>query len=126
MEESHYLGMPHPLNLYGICKVWHTGVLKALVANENKLLSAMPIEEAGNLRWILEAQPVLLLPEKSQIISVTTANPLMIDKPSAPDGGPKRQRRCLIGVTYCIPPPPQEASPVEPEPSPTPAKPPPQ
>lgn len=121
MEETHFVGLPNPLNLYGICKVWHTGVLKILIANGNQLLSAMALEEGNFLSWKLESQPVLVLPEKAQIISIATANPLTVGRSVSGEGSnSKPTRRCLIGVTYCIPPPPVEEKPPEPEPAPPP------
>lgn len=118
MDESHFLGVANPLNLYGICKVWHTGVLKVLVASENVLLSAMALEDEGSLSWIFENEAILRLPERAQVISVATANPLMIDRAGGSETTSKPQRRCLVGVTYCIPPAPQEIPPPEPEPAP--------
>lgn len=115
MEESHFLGVANPLNLYSICKVWHTGVLKVLVASENVLHSAMALEGKDSLSWIFENDAILTLPERSQVISVATANPLMMDRPGNGDTTAKPSRRCLVGVTYCIPPLPQETPPPEPE-----------
>lgn len=115
MEESHFLGVANPLNLYSICKVWHTGVLKVLVASENVLHSAMALEGKDSLSWIFENDAILTLPERSQVISVATANPLMFDRPGNGDATAKPSRRCLVGVTYCIPPLPQELPPSEPE-----------
>lgn len=109
------MGVANPLNLYSICKVWHTGVLKVLVASENVLHSTMALEGTDSLSWIFENDAILTLPERSQVISVATANPLMYDRPGNAESSAKPSRRCLVGVTYCIPPLPQEVPPPEPE-----------
>jgi hypothetical protein len=124
MEETYYLGVSDPLNLYGVCKVWHTGVLKVLVGSENRLLSAMALESGERLKWFFEQESILSLPEKSQVISIASANPLMIGKRNSGEGNGKIARRCLIGVTYSIPAPVPENPPPEPEATPV-AKPPP-
>lgn len=115
MDESSFLSVPTPLNLYGVCKVWHTGVLKVLVGSEGNLWSATSWEEEGRLNWNFEKEPVLELPDKSQVISIATANPLMIGKRNESGTGARAARRCLLGVTFCVP---TENTPPEPEPVP--------